>query len=68
MTPGDALTRTRQDILYNRGQQLALFCRANRTEQCRLSGVNQATYAHCEVFVFRIPRLYRRIRKIAVNS
>ena len=31
---------------------MALFCRANRAEQCRLSGVDRPTYAHCEVFAF----------------
>jgi hypothetical protein len=31
---------------------LALFCRADRAKQCRLSGVNRAKYAHCEVFAF----------------
>ena len=31
---------------------LALFCRANRAEQCRLSGVDRPTYAQCEFFAF----------------
>jgi hypothetical protein len=26
------------------------FCRASRAEQCRLSGVDRPTCAHCEVF------------------
>jgi hypothetical protein len=33
-------------------QKLALFCRPNRAEQRRLSGVNRPTCAHCEVFAF----------------
>jgi ABC transporter substrate binding protein len=31
---------------------LALFCRVNRAEQCRLLGVDRPTYAQCEVFAF----------------
>jgi hypothetical protein len=31
---------------------LALFCRANRAEQCRLSGADRPTYAQCEFFAF----------------
>ena len=30
----------------------ALFCRANRAEQCRLSGADRPTYAQCEFFAF----------------
>src|SRR5258705_12051551 len=31
---------------------MALFCRANRAEQCRLSGADRPTYAQCEFFAF----------------
>jgi hypothetical protein len=31
---------------------LALFCRANGAEQCRLLGVDRPTYAQCEFFAF----------------
>jgi hypothetical protein len=31
---------------------MALFCRANRAEQCPLSGVDPPTYAQCEFFAF----------------
>ena len=31
---------------------MALFCRAIRVEQCRLSRVDRPTYAHREVFAF----------------
>ena len=32
--------------------EMALFCRANRAERCRLSGVDRPTYAQCEFFGF----------------
>jgi hypothetical protein len=34
------------------GLLMALFCRANRAEQCRLSGADRPTYAQCEFFAF----------------
>ena len=33
-------------------QHLALFCRANSAEQCRLSTVDRPTHAQCEFFAF----------------
>jgi hypothetical protein len=33
-------------LLHCMNPQLALFCRANRTEQCQPSGVDRTTYAH----------------------
>ena len=42
-------------IAHARCPPLALFCRANRAnraEQCRLSGVDRPTYAQCEFSAF----------------
>jgi hypothetical protein len=41
-----------KDVYSKQCRLLALFCRANRAEQCRLSRVDRPTYAHCEVFAF----------------
>ena len=41
---------------------MALCCRANRAEQCRLSGVDRPTYAQCEFFAFWTQLRHRRSR------
>ena len=46
------LAPSRHRILSVECLLLALFCRANRVEQCRLSGVDRPTYAQCEFFAF----------------
>ena len=40
------------DLLRCMRPFVALFCRPNRAEQCRLSGVDRPTYAQCEFFAF----------------
>jgi hypothetical protein len=65
-----ASTRRSSEIIAIRARRLlrcmspflALFCRASRAEECRLSGVDRPTYAHCEVFAVWTPSRHGQLK------